>query len=116
MSSLLWFSAKVRLVALTERQGGLHYADSVFVFRAKDYRNAFERALELGRAQEESYENEEGDKVYWRLKEVLTLDQVKARSLDGAEVLYESHDVPEHERITSRTRLNPEESKPRETF
>lgn len=116
MSRRWWFSAKVRLVVETDRRGWLHYADSVFVFRAKDYDEAFKRAIVLGRSREESYKNEEGDRVCWRLKEILTLDRIKSRSLDGAEVLYESPDIPKGGRRRSGLKLHPEKSEPRETF
>src|SRR3954469_10548280 len=70
----LWFSTKVRLLVLLEKQGATRYADSVFLFRAGDFDEAFQRALALGRSQEEEFLGGEGERVRWRLKEVVSLD------------------------------------------
>lgn len=116
MAERPWFSSRVRLVVITGAEGGLHYADSVFVFRAEDYRHAFRRALDLGRRAEESYKNEAGDSVAWRLKEVLTLDLIRDENLDGVEVAYQSSDIPPGEVFTLATVFEPEKSEPVETF
>lgn len=111
-----WFSSKVRLVVITGAAGGLHYADSVFVFRAEGFEDAFGRALALGRKAEESYRNEAGDTVAWRLKEVLTLDAIKDEDLDGAEVAYQALDIAPGQVYALDTAFEPEKSEPVETF
>lgn len=42
--------------------------------------------MEIGRNREESYANGEGDRVVWRFAEVVTVDELRADDLDGAEV------------------------------
>ena len=111
-----WFSARVRLVVMTDRDGWLHYADSVVLVRADDFPSACARAIEAGKLMEESFLNEAGARVSWRLKEVLTLDRIKASNLDGAEVFFETVDVPDSEKGTPDAQLRPEHSEPRETF
>jgi len=114
MNTETWFSSRVRLIVATTREGWLHFADSVFVFRARNFDHAFERALQLGRLQEESYLNDAGDTVSWTLKEVLTLDHVSAADVDGAEVHYESVDLPQG--TAQQSAFRPEDSKPRQTL
>jgi hypothetical protein len=77
------------MICLIEAQGGTRFGDSIFVFLAEDFSHALRRAIELGRTLETTYENEDGNEVRWRLKEVLTLDAISTESLDGAEVYSE---------------------------
>lgn len=81
-----WYSTQLRLAAIVETLGVRHYMDVVHVFRARDWEDARERAVALGRGHEQAYENEEGRAVRWVLKEVLTLDLLPAGDPDGAEV------------------------------
>jgi hypothetical protein len=73
-------------VFLIERVGAVDSWDEIFVFRAADRSAAFQRALEIGRNREESFVNGDGDWVVWRFAEVVTLDELRADDLDGAEV------------------------------
>ena len=61
MSELTWFSAKIRVVCLIETTGADVFNDSVHVFRAKDWDDAFQRAIQLGRQMEEEYLNDRGE-------------------------------------------------------
>jgi hypothetical protein len=106
-----WFSSKVRLVVLLEKEGAWRYADSVLVFRAADFGEAFQRALALGRELEEEYLNGEGEKVRWRLKEIVSLD-VLDDDLDGAEVYSEPVALEPGEGYTFDVRFEPEKSQP----
>lgn len=115
MTSSHWFSTKVRLVLLLEEQGATRYMDSVFTFRATDFQGAFERALELGRGQEQTYANAEGRRVAWRLVRVVSLDQIASESLDGAEVYSEPVPLPEGEVIPFAAEFEPEKSAPTQT-
>lgn len=48
------------MVALVEAKGGNHYMDNVYLFKCDyDWDKAFQRALEIGRQQEEEYINYE---------------------------------------------------------
>jgi hypothetical protein len=88
------------------------YNDSVFVVQAPGWENALSRALELGRAQERDYENAEGQRVAWRLIEVLTLDQLGPTLVDGAEVHSSFHPG---EPLPFETVFEPEASQPGHT-
>jgi hypothetical protein len=84
-----WFSARLRFAILIETQGLAQYSDSVYVFRSSDFETAFQKALEIGRAGERAYANGAGQRVEWKLAEVISIDIVRADSLDGAEVYSE---------------------------
>jgi hypothetical protein len=55
------------------------------VFRARDYRYAFEKALVLGKQQESRYKNYKGQGVRWAFVQVENIKRL-GRSLDGVEV------------------------------
>jgi len=110
-----WFSAKVRTVCLVEHYGADSFMDMVFVFRAESFEDALQRAIELGKCTEEEYLNVYNERVRWRLKDVITLDMIRKKSLDGAEVYSEFVDVPEDENIPFDAEFHPERSKPEHT-
>jgi hypothetical protein len=109
-----WFSCKLRMVVLLEKQGATRHADSVFLFRAEDFDAAFQRALELGRAEEDDYIGGEGEKVRWRLKEIISLD-ILGEELDGAEVYSEPVALAAGETYNFDASFEPEKSKPTQT-
>ncbi|MEC7523183.1 MAG: DUF4288 domain-containing protein [Myxococcota bacterium] len=116
MTERTWFSSTVRRVCLVEGEGCVMANDSVLLFRASDFDEAFRRAVELGRALEEEYRNLAGQLVRWRLKEVLSLDSIRAESLDGAEVhsSFEEFDPPH--KLEMDEVFTPECSEPHQTF
>ncbi len=110
-----WFSAKVRLVGFVEDgEATMPYHDSIHVFRAADWDDAFARALALGRSHEEEYVNANGDEIRWRLTEILSLDLVAGNSLDGAEVHRMTGRLAAEERHSEGS-LDPEGSDPGQT-
>jgi hypothetical protein len=111
-----WYSSKVRLVVLVESVGATRYADSVYVFRAADFDDAFQRALTLGRSQEKEYVGGEGKRVRWRLKEIISLDVIDGNELDGVEVYAEPTDLAAGEREPYDAVFAPESSKPTQTI
>jgi hypothetical protein len=104
-----WFSACLRLLVLVDG-APQHYADSLVVIRAADWDAAFNRALDVGRNLERSYTNSEGEPVEWRLKEILTLDEIGDELTDGREVYFTRTPLPDGE-PDART-FRPEESRP----
>lgn len=56
-----------------------------FVFRARDYAHAFQRALQLGREQQTTYNNAKGQKVRWTFARVEDIKHL-GRKIDGCEV------------------------------
>ncbi len=112
---LQWYSSKLRTVCLVEASGPLHYMDCVHVFRATSWQSALERAVELGRAHERSYLNDDNRKVRWALKEILTLDVLSDFQLDGAEVHSEFSDVAADDSSELDTIFHPEDSSPEQS-
>ena len=91
------------------------YDESVIVFRARDFANAFERALEIGKAQEKRYKNGQGQSVRWALVEISNLDYV-GRKIDGAEVASKLHSRISAKPISPKQRFHPQRSKPNQSF
>jgi Domain of unknown function (DUF4288) len=116
MSDLAWYSAKLRFVVMVEAIGGDLMSEDVYLMRAKDFANAFERALSIGRAAEREYRNSSGQRVSWQLKEILSLDVVSNQDLDGAEICAEGFHLDLAGRIPVGTTFKPEASKPRQTI
>lgn len=116
--SMDFYSARLLFVILVDsgrparRQS---YDDSVIVFRAKSYRHAFRRALELGRKQEASYKNHRGEKVRWALVAIESLDLV-GPSIDGREVASRLHVRVSQRPMSPKKRFHPEKSKPGNSF
>ena len=87
MTSSRWFSAKIRYAVMIEPKGATFLDDSIVLFRANNFRSAFQRVLKIGKEKERDYRNDDDALVSVRLKEVLTLDMLPSRrSLDGIEV------------------------------
>ena len=116
MSVSGWYSANLRKVCLIEGQSATLAMDSVRIFRAVDFDDAFLRAVSLGRQSEEEYKNEEGKTVRWRLQVVLSLDSVKTEDLDGAEVHCAFVDLPSDEIVPFESEFRPQNSTPTETL
>lgn len=111
-----WYSAKVRLVCLVEDEGAVQYQDTVLLFRAVSFREAFARALQLGREREEAYLNANRQQVIWRLKEILTLDFVSDTDLDGVEVCSDPTELEEDESYPFTAVFDPESSETTQTI
>lgn len=84
-----WFSSKLRFAVMKEPHGLEMFMDSVRVFRAVNYEEAFKRALEEGRGDEKTYFNSEGHRVAWKLAEVVSLDRIGDELMDGQEIYSE---------------------------
>jgi len=82
-----WYSARLRFAILTDRAGLERFFDSVILLRAGSRPVAFERALALGRERQQSYRNQQGVAVRWRLASVVSLDEIPERDLNGAELM-----------------------------
>jgi hypothetical protein len=105
----MWFSTMVRLLTSIEGLGPTTYTRSVFVFRAGDWESARLRAIELGRAAEDTYDNPNGQRVEQRLVCVETLDLLDDELVDGREVY--SEPLPVGEEPVDAV-LHPEDSQP----
>ncbi len=109
-----WWSAKLRITVFVEPEGATRHADSIVVFRAEqhDYDQALTRALAVGRGLQASYRNHDGQRVAWRLRRVVTLDQLGPADLDGREVYTEPAKLAPEEQVPFGAALFPELSEP----
>jgi hypothetical protein len=81
-----WYSVRLRFAILTDRDGLERFFDSVML-RSGSRESAFQLALTRGRAREQSYRNEQGVSVRWRLASIVSLDEIQEADLHGAELL-----------------------------
>lgn len=81
-----------------------------FVFRAKDYKHAFRRALDLGKQQETRYANDKGQQVRWAFVQVENVKRL-GRKLDGVEVGSLLDVLHSNRPIPFRKRFHPQKSK-----
>lgn len=104
------------MIALVETKGGNHYMDNVYLFKCDyDWDKAFQKALEIGRRQEEEYINMDGQIVKWKLKEIISLDVIQKLSPAGTEIYSEPVWFKDDESIDFNAKFNPEESEPKQT-
>lgn len=91
--------------------------DSVYLFKCKyDWDIAFQKALEIGKKQEDDYVNLDGQRVKLKLKEIISLDVIKQLSPDGTEVYSEPVWFKADEVIEFDAEFYPEKSEPTQTF
>ena len=110
-----WVSACVQIALLIEGVGLDSNWQSVFVFRASTRDEAFARALALGRDQEATYHNADGEEVRWRLAEITKLEMFESDDLDGVEVFYQVDKVFKTFQMPFETMFAPENSQPIES-
>jgi hypothetical protein len=110
-----WYAAKLRFVILLETTGSEDAIDSIYLLRSHSFEAAFTRALEIGRAAETEYLGGTGERVRWRLKEIVTLDALQAAELDGIEVHCQFMPLSDNERFAFDHVFQPEFSNPDHT-
>jgi hypothetical protein len=106
----------LRVAVLVEGIGLYRYMDSLVVFVSADFESAFEAALQLGRRLEREFLNENGQRVRYRLKQIISLDLIRADSLDGAEVYSEPVWLQPEDAEPFDTSFEPEASEPTQTI
>ena len=111
----VWFSTRIRFAIVIETKGLVRYSDSVYLFRSENFDTAFQSALDAGRKNERAYVNGEGQRVFWKTAEVVSLDIIQAKSLEGAEV-YSEPVAASDPSIAVDHKFSPESSKPTQTI
>ncbi len=86
MKTQQWFSTKLRFIVLVEPTGGDIFHDCLFLIKAEDFKSAFDRALSIGNKEENKYRNVEDKIVLRKFVEIISLDIISNRDLDGAEL------------------------------
>jgi hypothetical protein len=111
-----WFSARLRRVCLVGGQESGTTEDSVVLFVAVWFDDAFQRALALGYEKEEEYRNGEGEIVQWKFQSVLTLDIIPELLESGTEVHSMMHLPGDLVSGSAEVPTTPEASKPSQTM
>lgn len=109
-----YYCARLLIVCLVNdgRKQRKNICDYPFViFRARDHRNAFKRAIMLGKEQEHSYKNTKGKSVRWAFVRVEEIRRI-GRQLDGREVGSVMDVLKTDAPIPFRKKFNPEKRKP----
>lgn len=68
-----YFSARITVVCLVPGpvpEEGYTVDVQVHLYRARNFDDAFTHALEIGRAEENSYSNEFGETITWRFRDI----------------------------------------------
>jgi hypothetical protein len=116
--NLEFYSARLLFVILVDDgrpKKRNHFDESVVVFRALNFRDAFKRALKLGRSHETDCQNDKNQRVRWALVDILTLDWVGKR-IDGKEVSSKLHYRTQPNPIPPDKKFQPERAKPAQSF
>lgn len=116
MSDLKWFSTRLRFAIMTESVGAGTLNDCLFMLKAKNFDAAFDGAVSIGYASEKEYRNSEGQLIQWRFKEIISLDVIQAKDLDGCEIYSEPVHLDDHDVIPFESKFNPRASKPFQTI
>ena len=116
MSKIKWFSTKLRFAVMVEPTGGDVLNDRVIVLKAVGFKDAFNKALSIGRALQNEYLNAHGQRVQWKLVKVISLDIIQSEDLDGREVYSEPIHLNDENRIPFETKFDPESSEPIQTI
>jgi hypothetical protein len=81
-----WFVAELVVEVRVGREPADHWDQSLVLIRRRDAASAYRTALRLGRRQETSYRNEDGEIVRWRFVGVAELDKLLDEPKSGVEV------------------------------
>lgn len=111
-----WFSTKIRVVCFIGTHEAIRYADSVHLLEAADFKEAFQKALSVGRSHEEEHLNGDNEWVRWRLKELISLDMLADGIFDGCEVYSEPRPLTGDDLMLAESDLCPEKSLPTQTI
>ncbi|HVU26861.1 MAG TPA: DUF4288 domain-containing protein [Verrucomicrobiae bacterium] len=116
--NLEFYSARLLFIILVDDgkpKKKNHFDESIIVFRAKNFSDAFKRAIRLGKTQETNYLNDKKQRVRWTLVDILNLDCV-GNKIDGKEVASRLHYRRQKKPIPTNKKFHPESSKPEQSF
>ncbi|OUS24524.1 hypothetical protein A9Q99_24310 [Gammaproteobacteria bacterium 45_16_T64] len=82
----------------------------VHIVEAKDYEEAFSNALVIGKQQEQTYKNDSGNDVVWRLKEIEYIRKLGV--VTGVEISSRFEGYFPDSTLDVQTSFNPENSEP----
>jgi hypothetical protein len=114
MSKQYWYSATLRFYVVTANEGRVSGEDSVYLTRAANMEEAFQKFLGIGRREETSYTNWYGHEARNRFVAVAFMDKVGDIDLDGVEIS-STPLLEEDPNVTFDTSFNPENSIPEYT-
>jgi hypothetical protein len=86
---LTWYVATLLLACRIENYNETPVScfEQIHLIKAKDGENAYVKSLKLGRSEETSYKNQEGENVYWEFIGLINLEELLADKIqDGTEI------------------------------
>ncbi|HLO66601.1 MAG TPA: DUF4288 domain-containing protein [Holophaga sp.] len=107
------YCAKLHMICLVDdRRIRKNLCDySFFLIQAKNDKEAFKRALELGSAQETTYKNDIGQEVRWAFTKVESILRI-GNSFDGVEIGSVMDFIPNKRPVPIDERFSPEKHIP----
>lgn len=91
-----------------------NHDEVIIVFKAHSYEHAFERALELGRAQEHTYKNSKNQDVRWALVDVAQIHHI-GPTIEDREVISQLFSRTSATPVPFNQQFEPEKRLPHET-
>ena len=111
---MAYFCAQLLIVCIVNRKKPRKrntWDHSFVLIQAKSYEEAFRRALEIGREQETTYLNQQGEKVRWAFVRVESIKRL-SHSLDGQEAGSLLGAYASNKPLSLKKRFLPEKSEP----
>ncbi len=110
-----YFSLRISILCLVNDNQIPEYGYTqdiqIHIVQAADYESAFKKAIEIGKIEEHSYNNESGNKVKWAFKEVEAITSLGASVL-GKEISSRMEGLHPEKPIEFKTVFKPEASEP----
>lgn len=111
MNNLCWYTGTLRFFTVTADKGRVDGEDSIYLVRATNWDDAFQRFLNIGRNKETSYKNWHEQETRVRFISIRTMDMLEEQDLDGVEVSCVPLDGDDPQ-FTFETPVSPEDSNP----
>ena len=110
-----YFSVRLSIICIVNKSGipedGYTQDIQIHIVEAKDYEEAFKKALEIGKAQEQEYKNEALETVAWKFKEIEHIRNL-GNSVTGVEVSSRLEGYFPDKQLEIGVEFSPENSEP----
>lgn len=92
-----WFVAKIVMeISVGKNRNTLQFDEQLRLVRADDRDEALHKAVQIGRKEEESFRNVNGELVRWIFRGVTHVYMLKHELYDGAELFSSTGEYPDH--------------------
>ena len=110
-----YFSIRISIICLVDEsqipEDGYTQDIQIYIVKAGDFDEAFKKAIEIGKSEEQDYINEFGNKVKWVFKEVEAITRL-GDSVLGIEISSRMEGFNPENPIAYETPFRPEKSDP----